>query len=318
MRGLWFGGAVLLVALASGRGAAAQDEPQRLVVQKEMQAHLQSWLKNEDNLRGFRDRLPRGFDLTKGVLTIDPSWHVQWTFQSSGPGLGGMRGEDVKKPLDDIINSFLNRGGAKQSIDSIPEEGGRRARVLAALQQSPQASVTIEGGLIPPLQPPAQSGVIPTTQAPHMPVFPSAQQQWPSSQVSWNSAAFAPFLAATPGLRHLSTREQGDAVYNQGYQAYWSGDAIGATAAFRALTTMQPDRAEAWYYRALCESSQGDSTTAAASLARAVAVETQTQSARQVDVSLIRVQGPARMWIEATRRGQLADMPVPTYLARHR
>jgi hypothetical protein len=339
-----------VVGQAVDRPLAAAQEERRQKLEWLMQSQFGTWLQTPDNLKTFRDRLPAALDLARGKLTIVPPWRVYRTFtpppdqmggQQPDPvdstltivspwwvcwsltvppdQLGGLQREKVEGTLRDVLQSFLERGGARQPVEAVfPKTNEEGAHVLATLLlEGPQVSLSVWSHQAPTKVLPS---VVPAPcQTSYVPVSPYAPNQQPGlrhAQVSLGESA-APIVASSASPPTV-TAEEADILHNQGYESYWAGNLAQALANFGTVTRVQPDRADAWYYRALCELALGDSAAARASLAQAVAVESRTRSTEQVSAALARVQGPTRRWIEEGRLAVETKRSLPGYLARSR
>jgi hypothetical protein len=220
----------------------------------------------------------------KGQLTFPTPRSILWRIALPDVTLG-QRKPAAEESLKKVLLAYLNSAGG-QALESVP--ANERAGLLEALKNS--ASVQIDDK---PASPSSVPGPV---------VTPT--KGLPSAQASSQSGA----MGSNPvGAKSAWTQRDFESEMNRGLESYWAGDTASALERFRTITTRQPDQSPAWYFQALCQQAMGDQGGAEWSLRQAARNEALTNSTREVSQALVRVQGPTRNWIEATRRVLLAE-----------
>lgn len=98
-----------------------------------------------------------------------------------------------------------------------------------------------------------------------------------------------------------STTRSGTSAYSRGLRFYWDGNMAQALAAFDAAAAAEPQNALYQYYRALTFYSMQGPQAAGDWLAQAVELEGRNP-VKNWGWQMERVQGQARLWVEAARR----------------
>ncbi len=314
--------AVLMAGAIRSDGAEPADLEK---LHQELNAQLQNWLKTSANGQSFRDALPAEIDLMKGNLEFPTPTAPRWVFKLPNVNLGPRKGP-AQTTLTELLKSYLTAAG-QQALDTVPDAD--REKVLNELVANAGAEIVDQtgstagykvnpgGGLMPPGQvfttpmPPALSPSS-VSKAPVSMASPQSPGLFPSGQGVMSQAPCTCYtMNATPtvfqGWTPTTTYVVVDSRLNP-YELFWSGQFGSAQSKFRALTASDPDDSTALYFQALAELATSNQIAAQTTLQRAAATEARTNASRQVSTALVRIQGPARDWIEAARR---SPSPLP-------
>jgi hypothetical protein len=249
-----------------------------------MDREFRGWLGEARNVGEVQREVPE-IDLrtNKGQLEFPTPRSVRWRLPLPEVTLGARKPE-AEQSLKKLLETYLRVAGGQALEPGVPRN--EQEALLRDLRSNPTVQIDDK----PP--------------APQQP-----QQGTPSGQVASPQASGQSWVMSygPAGGMPAWTQSDIDQEMGRGLESYWSGDTTSALQHFRTVTMVQPDKSAAWYYEALCELAMGDQIGADRSLRQAAQHEARTNATQEVSQALVRVQGPARNWLEAARRVALAE-----------